>query len=434
MKNCWSCAVVLAMCGWTTSVPAQQATTTAPVQSSVPGGNVPATTQVNGSLLGDLFPSLFNNTEGVPADAFGPGGVRQSRFYFTGEYLLWWTKQDKVPPLSSTSGDPFDNGIIGNPTTELIFGGDGIGGGPQSGFRFGAGFWLDNDCKQVAVEVRGFYLAPTTTDFSANSNEYPTLARPFFNVNQGIEFAEITAFPGRFTGSQYVDAATNLFGAEANLACCLCCGCNYRADLFGGFRFVELQDSINFVEDFHGLPTAPAPYTSTNIVSQDFFSTRNEFYGPQFGMSGEYNYGILSFEARAQLAVGDTHQTFLIDGDQALTPVGSTHTTISKGDLYALPSNIGRYERDRFSVIPEIDFNVGVMLTRHLRAFVGYDFLYWNNVARAGEQIDRNIDITQVPNFPVPGVASAGQTRPSAPRDSTDFWAQGVTFGFEFRY
>jgi len=31
-------------------------------------------------------------------------------------------------------------------------------------------------------------------------------------------------------------------------------------------------------------------------------------------------------------------------------------------------------------------------------------------------------------------MTTAGQNRPAAPRDSTDFWAQGVSFGLEFRY
>ena len=104
------------------------------------------------------------------------------------------------------------------------------------------------------------------------------------------------------------------------------------------------------------------------------------------------------------------------------------------GALLALPSNIGRFNRDRFSVVPEGEINVGYLVTPHLRAFIGYDILYWNNVARPGGQIDRNLDVTQIPNFLQAGAGAPGKTQPSAPRDSTDIWVQGVTFGLEFRF
>jgi hypothetical protein len=436
MKNgCWICALVLCFGGWTSTLLGQEAPATAPSKpatSPAPGDAFATTPGAPGSA----------STSGISSALFGFGGescygtgnpsAQSSRYYVSAEYLLWWVKQDNVPVLSSTSTNPFDNGELGKPTTEVLFGGD-IDGGVASGVRLTAGFWLDDTCKQEGFEIRGFYLAPETTNFNANSSEFPTLARPFFNVNQGIEFAEISAFPGRFTGSQSIESNSNIFGGEANALCNICCGCDYRVDLFGGVRFVELEESITLGESFQGLPAAPAPYTNTKFVSTDFFSTQNQFYGGQVGLSGDYNIGAFSIEARTQVALGDTHQSILIDGDQVVTPLGGA-TTVVKGDLYALPSNIGHYERDRFSVIPEVELNVGYLITSHVRAFVGYDVFYWNNVVRPGEQIDRNLDITQIPNFTVPGVVSAGKNQPSAPRDSTDFFAQGFTFGFEIRY
>jgi Putative beta barrel porin-7 (BBP7) len=368
-----------------------------------------------------------------PSQFFAPDGVHRPDSFFIGEYLLWWLRQDKTPPLVTTSSNPFDNGEIGRPTTRVLFGGDGIGGGDQSGFRLTAGCWSDDCCKETGFFVRGFYLLPGGTDFNVNSNQYPTLARPFFNVNQDVEFAEITAFPGRFTGSESISQHSQLFGAEANALCSLCCGCNYRLDLYGGFRFLDLEESLLLTEDFHGLPTAPAPYTNTSFVGNDYFSTSNQFYGGQIGLWGEYNWGAFSVEAWGQVAIGDTHQSILIDGSQVETlPDGSIR--VFKGDLFAQSSNIGRYNSDRFGFVPEFDINVGYLLTDHVRAFIGYDVLYWNSVVRPGQQIDRNIDVTLIPNFAVPGVASAGQNQPAALRPSTDFWAQGLTLGFEIRY
>ena len=72
----------------------------------------------------------------VAADASAQSAPQQeaahSQFYVRGEYLLWTVKKDSVPPLVTTSTNPFDFGILGRPTTEVLFGGDGINGGARS--------------------------------------------------------------------------------------------------------------------------------------------------------------------------------------------------------------------------------------------------------------------------------------------------------------
>jgi hypothetical protein len=359
--------------------------------------------------------------------------VRYPKFYVSSEYLLWWLKQDKVPVLASTSTNPFDNGELGKPTTEVLFGGDGLNGSDRSGFRITAGWWLDETCKDDAIEIRGFYLASQATDFDANSSQFPVIARPFFNINMHEEFAQLTAFPGVGTGNLAINDESHFWGTEINARCNLCCGCNYRLDLFGGFRYLDLDEFLNITETGLNAVNAPPPFPGDRFVVTDYFGTRNQFYGGQVGFLGEYDRGPWSVEARAQIALGDTHQDILIDGSQLFTdPNGTTHSFV--GGLLALKSNIGRYSADKFTYIPELDLNVGYQLTDHVRLFVGYDILYWSSVVRPGGQIDRNIDITLIPNFPVPGAVPAGQNQPAAPRPATDFWAQGLTVGVEFRY
>jgi hypothetical protein len=365
----------------------------------------------------------------------GEPDVKRPRFYFIGEYLLWWFKQDKVPVLVTTSTNPFDNGILGRPTTQVLFGGDGIGGDARSGFRFTAGYWFDCCCdcccKEEGIEFRGFYFAPHSTNFNVNSSEFPLIARPFFNANQQIEFAELAAFPGLFNGSVSVHSQSNLWGAEINPRCNLCCACNYRLDLFGGFRFLQLNESLRISEALTGTSAAPAPFTNSVAFETDSFGTRNNFYGGQVGLYGEYDRGPFSVETRAQLALGDTNQEIVINGFEQLTLANGT-TRVSPAGLLALPSNSGRFHRNRFSVVPELEIDFGYQVTNHVRAFIGYDILYWSNVARPGGQIDRVLNINEIPNFATSPIA--GPSRPSAPRDSTDFWAQGVTFGLEVRF
>jgi hypothetical protein len=64
--------------------------------------------------------------------------------------------------------------------------------------------------------------------------------------------------------------------------------------------------------------------------------------------------------------------------------------------------------------------------------FAGYDFMYMNSVVRPGNQVDRNINLTQ---SSVLGYGAInGPAFPAQQFNRTDFWAQGATFGFEFRY
>jgi hypothetical protein len=70
-----------------------------------------------------------------------------------------------------------------------------------------------------------------------------------------------------------------------------------------------------------------------------------------------------------------------------------------------------------------------------LRGFVGYNFLYWSNVIRPGTSIDRVIDVTKIPNFPVsPEPAPVPGLHPAPIFHEVGFWAQGLTVGFEFTY
>jgi hypothetical protein len=137
-------------------------------------------------------------------------------------------------------------------------------------------------------------------------------------------------------------------------------------------------------------------------------------------------------EVRGKVAIGITHQEITIAGGQLVTdPRGVTRSF--QGGLLALSSNIGRFDRDEFAVVPECGINLGYQFTDHFRAYVGYNLLYWSNVLRPGDQIDRALDVTLIPNFPVQANA-ADVTRPAVPFQDTDFWVQGLNFGFEFRF
>src|SRR5262249_6596375 len=103
------------------------------------------------------------------------------------------------------------------------------------------------------------------------------------------------------------------------------------------------------------------------------------------------------------------------------------------GGLLALPTNIGDHSHDEFSVVPEFRINLGYQVTEHLRAFVGYTFLYWTQVVRPGEQINLNVNSTQIATSLLFGPL-AGPAQPSFSFRHSDFWAQGLNLGVEFRF
>jgi hypothetical protein len=350
------------------------------------------------------------------------------RLFITAEYLLWWIKSSNVPPLITTG--PFGStGAIGAPGTIVLFGGD-IDNETRSGGRFRAGYWFDDDhC--WGLDGRVFFLANRSVNFGAGSDQFPVLARPFFEQNTGTESAEIATSPGLATGTVAVNSFSRMWGAELNLRRNIWEGCCLRWDLLAGFRYISLREGISINENLVAAPTAPI-FAGDTINVLDQFNTRNQFYGGQLGTVMEFqrNRWTLDFETR--IGLGNTHQVVDIRGNQLITtPTGTT--SFFQGGLLALPSNIGSFNRDRFAVVPEVGVTLGLQVTPRIKLLVGYTFLYWSNVVRPGNQIDRVIDISQVPNTGL-AVPSAGGNHPAALFKSTDFWAQGLSFGMEFKF
>jgi hypothetical protein len=62
---------------------------------------------------------------------------------------------------------------------------------------------------------------------------------------------------------------------------------------------------------------------------------------------------------------------------------------------------------------------------------VGYSLIYWSSVARAGDQISLDVNQTYLPRaFDDP----EGPARPAFAWRDTDFWAQGINLGLDYRF
>lgn len=367
----------------------------------------------------------------------GPPG----RIWVRLEYLYWFTEGMRIPPLVTTGPSTTQPGYLGSPGTEILYGGSRVDGYGRSGGRLTAGFWLD--CAQtIGLEGDFFALGNGTSYYSATSNGNPILSRPFFDVRPTLlnQNVEQVASPGTISGTVTGNTYTRFSSAGARFLFNICCGqsCyNYpcfpclsgpgawRLDLLVGYRYLNLSDGVMVNEYL----SAVSPQSGTFNVN-DTFTTRNQFNGAEIGtIYSMFRGNRWSLEFIEKVALGNMNELVTINGSTTSVPTGGTATT-SPGGLLALGSNIGSYTRNEFAMIPQFGLNLGYQITPRLRALIGYTFLYVSRVARAGDQIDLNVNSTLLP-----GATPAGDTRyPHFAYQDTDFWAQGLSAGLDYRF
>jgi Putative beta barrel porin-7 (BBP7) len=357
----------------------------------------------------------------------GAGGCQDKcEFWGSVEYLLWWTKGQHVPPLVTTSppGTPITSaGVLGQPGTVVLYGGEPINIGLRQGGRFTLGYWLD-DCHDMGISASYFQLEQSFEHFGINSTGIPILGRPFFDVTLPGQSAEITAFPGFAAGCLDVTAFQQFLGADLLFRKLICDDCGRRMEATVGYRYLMLRDGVTIDELVAGTGVANlgAAFSLTDV-----FRATNQFHGLDLGLTYEWRQGCWYAEAVGRVALGATFQRTTIQGATTIATAGQA--TTFPGGLLALESNIGVYHNTAFSVVPELRLNLGCQLCCNVRAFVGYDFLYWTNVARAGEQIDTRIN----PNL-IPPSLGGPPALPAFLSRRNDFWAQGINFGLAVNY
>lgn len=377
------------------------------------------------------------------------------------DYLLWSTEGMNVPPLVTTSptGTPRSMaGVLGEEGTSVLFGDSTIFEDSRSGGRIRGGIWWD-PCHIFGMEGEYLALEDATETFSASSAGDPILARPFFDPLAGQETAELVAFPGLISGQVDVEAMTQFNSAgfrlrlnAANQTFCEPCGggvcdnnflanefrssglpgtdhdfnqSSYRLDLLGGYRYLRLDDHLQITERLDSLDTT----TPGTFDISDSFDTENRFNGGEIGLLFEVQRRRWSIELLTKIALGTTQQVVTINGQTTSDEGGDVVT--EPGGLLAQRTNMGTFEANQFSVVPELGVTLGYQLTQHTRLTVGYTLIYWSGVARAGDQIDLDVNPNLLPPETVP---FTGPARPEFNLVESDFWAQGLNAGVDIRW
>ncbi|QOZ50758.1 BBP7 family outer membrane beta-barrel protein [Bradyrhizobium sp. CCBAU 53338] len=356
-----------------------------------------------------------------------PKAVEFNPFWAEAEYLAWSVTGDKLPALVTTApvGTPLGvAGVLGQPTTTVLFGNSTVNNDWRSGGRITAGYWFDPQ-RSRGIEASFFGLETIGTGFAADSGAYPILTRPFINVLTGLPDALIAGFPGVSTGSVNASETSRLLGA----------GALYRQDLniqglgmwsgqrisaLIGYRYLRASDTLWITDTSTSL--AFGTFTPT-----DNFKAASNFHGLDLGLAGDWRNGPWSLEWRGKVALGAVFNTADVSGSTTST-VAAVTTTVPGGFL-ALASNSGHFSQTKFAVVPELSLKAGYQIAPAWRLTVGYDVLYWTGVQRAGGLIDTTVNPSLVPPGP-----PAGPTRPLPVMNTTNLLAQGFSFGMRYNY
>lgn len=160
-----------------------------------PGGGPPADGRISPIippqgyeqfLPGQGYPAYPPSDEGYPpgrALGFLYRGVAAGNpvtVWTNFEYLMWFSKGQRVGiPLLTTSAVS-DFGVLGNLTTTPVIGAETIGSNYQPGFRFTGGFFFDEN-RRLGVETTAFFVNRSSQTRGARSSDEggPLLAVPY---------------------------------------------------------------------------------------------------------------------------------------------------------------------------------------------------------------------------------------------------------------
>jgi hypothetical protein len=359
--------------------------------------------------------------------------------WFNADYLVWWMRHAPINAPLVTTGSPADPvpGALGQKNTAVVFGNESVDLGTFSGFRLALGFAFGG-----GWSVEGGYFGLESriagTSFQSDAAGNPVIARPYFDNQAGVPAAYLDAFPGLLTGGATVAIVTRMFGYEANVARIAYQDDSMRFDLLAGFRALELHEELRIIDNVTALVPgqltflgAPAdPPNSLNIFER--FHNYNRFYGGQIGGRFHWLSNGLDLGITGKLALGATAELARVDSATNLFTAGVASAT-NPGGILVQPSNAGFPQQCRFACVPEIAIDLGYWVTPHIRLEAGYQFLYWSQVARPGDEIDTTVNPAQVPRDPRFG-NGLGDARPAFQFHQSDFWAQGFHFGVLFQY
>ncbi|MBB75195.1 MAG: hypothetical protein CMJ75_11860 [Planctomycetaceae bacterium] len=344
------------------------------------------------------------------------------------DFLLMWRRQPALPPLVTTSppGTPLAQaGQLSQPTTTTLLGGQSQVSGPSTGGRIDFGYWL-NACSQLGVGGSFLALGNSSLDYAIDTTTTPILARPFFNVTDGQTAAMDTllaSFPDEASGEIAVQATSTLIVAEAYLRQAGQHGAGTPGDLVGGYQFSRIDGSLKISSHSTALSTSQLRVPGTTLSLFDSINTQNEFHGGQLGVLNDWHYGCFTIFGSFKLGLGNMRQKAALSGQTVIDD--SVNSITDPQGLLIRNTNIGNYERNVITVVPQVNLRGTYAVSHQLDVTIGYSLIFFPHVLQPAEQLDPDLAVN---------LAASGEPRPQFTFQSRDYWAQGLTFGLRWNY
>jgi hypothetical protein len=356
------------------------------------------------------------------------------------EYLRWELEGTDLPPLVTAGPDtePLDEvGQLDNPTTQILFGDEEVGGDWRNGYRIFAGYWLD-DCGSCAIVGDYFRICDDDFDFEAGDTPGLIITRPFFNTETGEDDTQLVSVPDELSGTVEVEGGDDFQGAGIAAmrrvwCCCDPCGPMSTISLLGGYRYYRYDSDLVITEDLLVLPNTTSPMVpGTTIFLQDEFRTENEFHGGELGIQGLVRPSWWWIDGLAKFAIGSHHREVSIDG-QTINTVPNVGTEEFEGGLLTSEvTNIGEYSDTTLAIIPEFRLGIGGQIWKGISVRAGYNVILWNAVAQAGNQLPPGLEVDQ---RNLPPVQAGGGPEPEFPGiRGSSFVAHGFDFAIQWAY
>lgn len=375
------------------------------------------------------------------APAYGPVGygpvgygLLGRPYWLEAEYMPSWIKGMNAPPLvtASSMGTPITSaGVLGQTGTTILSSGETMEDSGASGLRLAFGFGL-GPC--ASLEGIYSYYGDSNDEVRFNSFTHPILARPFYNVEPGQEGpdAELISFPGTLQGEVVVSNSSRMEGAEALYHYHLLESQDPRVSLVAGLRYMRLEETLAIFDTRQIVGTGTGLAVGTTFSETDLFETENRFSGVQVGVLTQLNSGRLSLDGILKVALGENRARVTILGSSTSSvplPGAPPDITTSDSGLLAQATNIGNYSQNEFAVVPELGFRLGCQIRPWLRGTLGYRFVYWSRVARPGNHIDPNLNLSQLAPTGLVGIP-----RPEFRWQIDDVWVHSLTVGLDGQF
>lgn len=355
------------------------------------------------------------------------------RFWFRGEYILYFAAPAEFAFPLATTGTVASQGVLGHPDTRILLQG-AADYGTFNGFQYTMGSWI-NPAETIGTEGSAFFLEQRARSFRYISDGTIPIFRPFINAVAMTPASSPVALPGIVRGSFVVETRLKLASSDSSLLFNLHRDDQRSINFLLGYRYVQLREELKLTENktalaagalsFQGLPLG----IGDTVLVQDRFENVTRLFLAQIGARGDYTLECITLQWIAKFGMGWSHARLYADGRSQVTlPLGPA----VPGGLLAQPTYIERSSNDTLSVAPELELRVGYQLTPRFHAYAGYNVLYLSSIARPGRQMDLAVNTSQAPT--IGGGVLVGPRRPLVPDNATDFTVHGLSFGFQFKY